>query len=137
MSQNLEAQHKNLNRHKWQNRVLVVKTDDLNNENFIKQLNEFYKDKSGLIERKLVLYKFTDQVFYYNDFETEIEIKYDLENFVYRKGLFRDKNCFEVILIGLDGHVKIRQNRIITLTQLFETIDVMPMRKNEIRGKDN
>lgn len=42
---------------------------------------------------------------------------------------------FEVILLGLDGGVKLRQNELLQLEKLYGTIDVMPMRRQEIKRK--
>jgi hypothetical protein len=40
---------------------------------------------------------------------------------------------FEAILIGIDGTVKLRRKRAIEIEELFELIDSMPMRKEEIQ----
>lgn len=44
------------------------------------------------------------------------------------------KENFEIILIGLDGGIKIQQTKILTKEHLFNTIDAMPMRKNEMEN---
>ncbi len=42
---------------------------------------------------------------------------------------------FTVILIGKDGGEKLRQHSSITYEKLASTIDAMPMRQDEMRGK--
>ena len=42
---------------------------------------------------------------------------------------------FAVILIGKDGGVKLRSSRPLSIEKLNETIDAMPMRKDEMQGK--
>lgn len=39
---------------------------------------------------------------------------------------------FAAVLVGKDGTIKLRANRPIDTTQLFTTIDAMPMRRREI-----
>ena len=40
---------------------------------------------------------------------------------------------FSIILIGLDGGIKLRQQELLTAKELFRIIDSMPMRKAEMR----
>jgi len=39
-------------------------------------------------------------------------------------------------LFGLDGKIKLQENRCISIDQILYLIDSMPMRKNEIRSKN-
>ena len=45
------------------------------------------------------------------------------------------KKEFEVILLGLDGGVKLERDEEIPLAELFRVIDAMPMRASEMRNK--
>jgi hypothetical protein len=42
---------------------------------------------------------------------------------------------FNVVLIGKDGGVKLRQEAPITLNEIFSTIDAMPMRRQEMKER--
>lgn len=42
---------------------------------------------------------------------------------------------FAVILVGKDGGAKLRSAKPLTMQKLTETIDAMPMRQEEMRGK--
>jgi hypothetical protein len=42
---------------------------------------------------------------------------------------------FEVILIGKDGTVKLRSKAAVSTSALFQLIDAMPMRQEEMREK--
>ena len=42
---------------------------------------------------------------------------------------------FEILLIGLDGGVKLRQDEVIDTETLFARIDAMPMRRQELENK--
>jgi len=44
---------------------------------------------------------------------------------------------FTVILIGKDGGEKLRSTKPLTLQQLLDTIDAMPMRQDEIRSRQS
>jgi hypothetical protein len=48
----------------------------------------------------------------------------------------QSEESFKVLLIGLDGGVKINQNEPIFLENLKEIIDRMPMRRSEIENKN-
>ena len=49
------------------------------------------------------------------------------------QNIFEETEDFEIILIGLDGQIKIRQNLVISKDVIFSIIDAMPMQQNEIR----
>ena len=48
------------------------------------------------------------------------------------KTILDNSNNFEVILIGLDGSIKLRQENILLKEDLFRIIDSMPMRISEM-----
>ncbi|WP_010227712.1 DUF4174 domain-containing protein [Gillisia marina] len=56
---------------------------------------------------------------------TNLYKKYDKKN-----------SPFEIYLIGLDGKIKLQDNRCISIGQILDLIDSMPMRKNEIRSNN-
>ncbi|WP_296701551.1 DUF4174 domain-containing protein, partial [Algoriphagus sp.] len=89
------------------------------------------KHEKGLEERRLVIYQVkSGQIKQGLDHE-DIWKKTD-ESF--RKIQKKDTQ-FEVILLGLDGGVKLRKNELLTSEALFRTIDQMPMRRSEIKTK--
>ena len=119
----------------WKNRVLIVKTDQEDNQLYKTQLQELTRDKQGLIERKLVLFFKTDKALNIKDYSTSQQIE-DTINVNDSDAILQVLNSeFEVILIGLDGSIKLRQNQFLPLEELFRIIDSMPMRQSEIRSK--
>jgi hypothetical protein len=50
------------------------------------------------------------------------------------KPMLNANEAFEIILIGLDGGIKLRKNDIVSREELFSIIDAMPMRRNEMRN---
>ena len=47
------------------------------------------------------------------------------------------KNPFKIILIGLDGTIKLEENQVIAPSNIFNKIDQMPMRKQELKDENN
>lgn len=47
----------NLKKHEWENRVLLIKTTDIQSKIYQEQLNEFKNSLDELIDRKFIVYK--------------------------------------------------------------------------------
>jgi hypothetical protein len=113
--------------HRWKNRVLLVFTQDTNAPNFKKQIDELKKNGKGLKNRKLIVYQIAKDSF--RTGFTNLKWEKTPNSFVN----FKDKNStFSVVLIGLDGGIKLKQKRFLSCIDLFNIIDVMPMRQQEI-----
>lgn len=123
----------NLNEHKWKHRILIIQASEEFSDKYQDQLKEFNNLHNELKERKLVIY-------------TIIGDKYKVTNYHNKKsnnswevaneffGDLLDKNyAFRVILIGLDGGIKLEKTTVLTRKALFNIIDSMPMRMNELR----
>ena len=57
LTYHLSAQQ--LQKHRWQNRLLIIVDNTNNSTKRLEQLAIFKKDKEGVKERKLLLYQFT------------------------------------------------------------------------------
>lgn len=127
---NLNAQ--NLEEHTWKNRILIVKTSDSASAIYQQQINEFDNAADELNVRKFVLYKITGDDFELIDFTNgELNTSGKIAGKSIGKTL-NDKENFEVILIGLDGGIKLWQTEVLRKDALFSIVDAMPMRRNEI-----
>ena len=116
-------------KHKWENRVLLVFTHKKNDEIFNKQISNLLKEKKGLTERKLIIYQFVK-----DQYSINFDSKWLL--FSLKKSKYKtESENFKVVLIGLDGGVKLEQTSFLSTKKLFIIIDGMPMRRNEIRNK--
>ncbi len=128
---NCTVRAQDISSHKWKNRVLIILSDEDSRDQLDQQVNILQSDPEGLNDRKLVIYY----------------VKGD----TYRKGInanewvhgsntfesFKDsEDHFKVILMGLDGGIKINQSEVLSLDELFSTIDAMPMRRNELRTRN-
>ena len=117
-------------KHQWNDRLILLITNDTQSEIYTKQLAEFVEYEPGLKDRKLIIYTITP-FGYTTGFRNQNIIK---GNELYN--LYKPKNePFRILLIGLDGGIKMDRHSIITREELFGTIDSMPMRKNELTQK--
>lgn len=121
----LSSLSQDLSKHQWKNRVLLIYTDDKNADDFKNQIKILSEHKKELTERKLVVYQFSE-----NQYKTDFNTVWFLSNFK------KASEEFKVILIGLDGDVKLKQKTILTTEKLFAIIDGMPIRKNELKSKN-
>lgn len=123
----LKAQH--FSQHRWEDRVLLIYTADVKEDRWKSQLAILAADPVGMAERKLVVYQIVDG-HYKNGWEAQGDWK-KLESYTYPAS--STTQGFEIVLIGLDGGVKLRQNELLSLAKLYALIDGMPMRRAELR----
>lgn len=123
----------NLQKHQWENRILIVKTSNINSNKYVEQLKEFENAATGMRDRKFVLYKIFGDQYKMTDFlNSKLNISGTVASQYFGK-IFQDKEDFEIILIGLDGGVKLQQTEILTKQELYDTVDSMQMRSSEIK----
>ncbi|KOY51103.1 DUF4174 domain-containing protein [Polaribacter dokdonensis] len=113
--------------YQWKNRVLIVSTNNEKGIEFQKQINLLENLDQELKERKLIVYQIID-----NKYKLNFTESYKLLNSSSKKYV-STKDGLQVLLIGLDGGIKLKQNSILTAEKLFAIIDGMPMRKRELR----
>ena len=124
---NTEAQI--LNKHQWKHRVILLLANDTDNSLLDSQLKEFKIKSNGFKDRKLILYSVLPKKYKLLNSENNDWI----ENTEFYEAYHTGSKNFEIILIGLDGGVKLRQDSILSTEKLFATIDAMPMRKAEMK----
>ncbi len=117
-----------LKNHKWNDRLVLVIAENKDDKIFQKQLAELQKDPKGLSERKLVIYQILP-----DKFSKGLEAESWKNTAKLYKKYKTNNSDFQVLLIGLDGGIKLDQNKTLSLQELFSTIDSMPMRQNEMR----
>ncbi|MDZ8085896.1 MAG: DUF4174 domain-containing protein [Nostoc sp. DedQUE12b] len=121
----------NLNSQKWQNRVLLLFAPSVDNHNYQQQMQVFKQYQNDFKERDLVLVQVlaTDKS-YANEQLIDESYAANLRN---RFGV--DQENFRVILIGKDGGVKRQETTPVEGTAIFEQIDAMPMRQQEMQER--
>jgi hypothetical protein len=115
--------------HRWKNRVVLILTDQNDNENYRNQVEELKNHLEGINERKILVYHITPDSFKTGLSDAKWQ-KAETNYPVYKK----TDGQPEIILIGLDGGVKLRAEEFLSSQRLFATIDAMPMRRQEIKG---
>ena len=125
ISLNLKAQEDN------QRRWLVLLTADEDHPQAEEQVDAILTHREAAIERKIAVVKITTD-------ETKSIFNSPVAGFNFAK-TFQNRatqdKAFEVLLIGLDGTIKLRKTSAIPVQELFDLIDSMPMRKAEMRNK--
>lgn len=127
----MNSQSQDISSHQWEDRLILILTDDTNNSIYQEQIEELYLNPEGLNDRKLVIYTVLPNKFMRDDRESQGWITSDELYLKYKKS----EGSFEILLIGLDGGVKLRQDEFLSNEDLFGRIDQMPMRRNELRNR--
>lgn len=110
---------------------MLIYTEDNNSKEFENQIRILKNQQKELDDRKLVIYSFTKEAYSYY-----FENTWKKSSELFLK--FNPKNApFKVVLIGLDGGIKLAQPTVLSTEKLFTVIDGMPMRKREIRNSKN
>ncbi len=114
--------------HKWENRLVLILTDQTDNENYRNQIEELIYNLDGVNERKILVYHITPESFKVGLSDEKWQ-KAETDYTLYKK----TDSQPEIILIGLDGGIKLRVNEFLSSQKLFATIDAMPMRRQEMK----
>ena len=119
----------NLSQHLWKNRVILIVSED--NAAFERQILAFKANEKGMNERSLIVYHLK------SDEYKQIMPQSDVQKSTNLFEKYKQVNVsFEVILIGLDGGIKLRQKDFLSCEKLFAIIDSMPMRSSELKSRD-
>ena len=122
----------NLEKHLWKHRVVLIKSP-LHDQTQVKDLID---DVDALMDRKLVVYQFYGTTFTLID-HNQVPGKRTGQVSSEASLHFSDVgNEFELVLIGLDGGVKMRKTKMVSKDEIFALIDGMPMRKAELNNRN-
>lgn len=126
-----QAIGQNLDEYRWEKRLVLLVIDDEDQSDLDQQLAVFRADQEGMNERKLQVIIAKPKAF-----SLGLEKHaWKQSGFLYKR--YRQQGEFEFILIGLDGGIKQRRQKVIPLKELYRIIDSMPMRAAEMRRKNN
>ena len=131
LSPMLKAQ--DLDKYQWKNRIILIITENEGSDVLNRQLQVLKDENKGLKERKLKIFqispgKYRECFPREKDWTTAEKSIYELK---------KSNSDYEILLLGLDGGVKLRQTEILETEKLFDLIDSMPMRKAEMQRKKN
>ena len=123
-----------LEKHQWNNRVVIVLSDDLTNPLFQKQLTALTNEATACMDRKLMVYQVLPNNWRMEDFTSKTNIEWESSSTLFKQ-FMKKSDHFKVILIGLDGTLKEERTDYFEPQELFSIIDGMPMRKAALRHK--
>ena len=109
-----ELQGIELSRYLWKNRIILTFADDQDHPDLIRLKAEMKENECEILNRDLLHFHFSNEGKIGNH-TTTID------------------HSFRILLIGKDGGIKYESNQYVSLIQLFELIDLMPMRQNEMQ----
>ena len=126
-----EAQTMDLDQFKWKNRLLFIFAPQ-EGDAFAQALqNEILTQPDEISERDLVVFNIFETGPSYMD-TTRIDPQTAA---AIRTRFAAPPGQFTCILVGKDGGIKLRQDALVKLEEVFNLIDAMPMRREEMRQK--
>jgi len=118
----------NLNSYQWKNRLLLVFAPSENHAAYQQQMRLFEGQKASFDERNLLVI----------DVLTEGANRVEPQEAAKIRAQFNiSHEEFRVVLVGKDGTSKRRDNSPVSPKVIFETIDAMPRRRQEMRRSLN
>ena len=121
-----------LTQFQWKNRLLLIFAPDDNDSLFKKLQSEIITQEAEVEDRDLVVFEVLERS--PSRMNRALLDQSKVESI--RRHFSVPQRSFIVILIGKDGGIKLKRNDQIDLETIFELIDSMPMRKDEIRQKN-
>ena len=120
-----------LDKFQWKNRLLFLFATDGNNPLFKKLQNEIIAQKAEVEDRDLVVFEVLEKgASRMNAAPIDQQMADSIRDH------FRvPQHTFTLILVGKDGDTKMKRHDQANLKEVFELIDSMPMRKNEMKQK--
>ena len=109
-----ELQGIELSQYLWKSRIILTFADDQDHPDLIRLKAEMKENECEILNRDLLHFHFSNEGKTGNHTIT-------------------NDQSFRILLIGKDGGIKYESNRFVSLIQLFELIDSMPMRKDEMQ----
>ena len=121
-----------LTQFQWKNRLLLIFAPD-DNDSLLKKLqSEIIAQEAEVEDRDMIVFELLELGSSRMNRALLDQSKVDS----IRRHFSVPQRSFRVILIGKDGGIKLKRDDQIDLETIFELIDSMPMRKDEIRQKN-
>ncbi len=118
--------------YQWENRILMVFSPAPFHAEFTAFERQLTENAAGVRDRDLVVFR----VFEAGESRLEDRPLPAAEADELRRRFKAEPGRLTVILIGKDGGVKMTRERHADLQEIFDRIDSMPMRRQEMREKD-
>jgi hypothetical protein len=108
----------------WKARVLVVSAPQVNEPQYKTQERALAQDADGQADRELVVVRLVGL-----GGDSGVDVA------AWRERLSIPPDRFELVLVGKDGGVALRQRQSVALEEIFARIDAMPMRREVLRKR--
>ena len=109
-----ELQGIELSRYLWKNRIILTFADDQDHPDLIRLKAEMKENECEILNRDLLHFHFSND-HYFGKLTTT------------------NDQSLRILLIGKDGGIKYESSRSVSILRLFELIDSMPMRQDEMQ----
>lgn len=126
----LKAQ--DLDKFQWKNRIILIITENEGSDLLSEQLKQYEGKKKEFKDRKIKVFQVTPSR--YRELIPRKKEWVQAQRSIYE--LKKSESDFEILLVGLDGTVKMRQTEISETEKIFDLIDSMPMRKAEMQNNN-
>jgi len=121
-----------LDQFKWKHRILIIQAHESSVDSLIQIKDSFAQEKEMVKDRRLLLMELVEgQLEIMNAGHVGLTWSSD-----YNLQFMNPDKDFQITLIGLDGEIKQIWNRLVSVEEVFQLIDAMPMRINELRRKN-
>lgn len=128
----INANAQKLSSHRWNDRLVIIMANDQSNPTLKDQILELEKSETGLEERRITVYRVLP-----DKYQIGLEDGKPCETSGNIYEIMKETNAdFEIVLIGLDGGIKLRRSELLKADELFGIIDQMPMRQAEMNKKN-
>ncbi|CAN5842123.1 hypothetical protein BH24DEI2_BH24DEI2_12400 [soil metagenome] len=120
-----------LTQYRWQNRLVLLFAPSPEDASYQQQTAVLEAEEAGLQDRDIVVFHlFSDTFSDTGHVDRQSLIQNEVE--ALRKRFDIGENTFTFVLIGKDGTVKRRSEETVSVNDLFDQIDAMPMRQREM-----
>ncbi len=118
-----------LSTYRWEHRLMLILSESPADTTALTLIDALRNEPADLLERRLQIYHLTSDVAHkmYPDHQ-----RIDVPS-AYAK-YHRSGESFELLLIGLDGGIKMYETSMVDLQLIWDKIDSMPMRQSELRS---
>ena len=122
-----------LNQYQWKNRLLFLFAPDSSHPSFKHIHSQIVDQRPEVDDRDLVIFS----VLEHGPSQMDATVIDRQAADSIRERFSIAPNAFSLILIGKDGGLKLKRHDRVDLAEVFELIDSMPMRRNEMQEKNN
>ena len=126
-----EALSMDLTQFKWKNRLFFLFAEDANDPFFKNLQSQIMDQKDEVAERDLIVFEVPAQ----GPARMNTSPLDRMEADSIRNHFAIPSDEYSLILVGKDGGIKLKRKDQVDLKEVFELIDSMPMRQNEMRQK--